>query len=92
MSWFFCSLCGATRRCDVCRATECGQDMDAACLGCREVRAQPMPRFMRDADSHHRRPSKAARKIRSRVERAKRLWRRHNPPTPWETILGADWG
>ena len=39
MSWYYCSGCGASQKCEVCGATECSQDLyrnasQGTCPGC----------------------------------------------------------
>jgi hypothetical protein len=38
MSWYRCSGCGPSQKCDICGATECAQNFQSDCPGC--VKAQ----------------------------------------------------
>lgn len=87
MSQFFCSGCGPTRKCDVCGGCECSQDMQYGCPGCLSAKAQPYAWFLVDAARRGVRLSKPARKIRSQIERHRRLFRRHCPPVKFEDAI-----
>ena len=39
-TWFYCSGCGATLRCKLCKAAECSGLDSANCIGCAAARAE----------------------------------------------------
>jgi hypothetical protein len=80
MSWYRCSGCGPSQKCDICGATQCAQNLSDDCPGCKKAKedAKGTPPWNMRHQPKGVRPWKHNRKWINRARRHSKKFREEN--------------